>query len=341
VVIKTGETTGRELEGRKKIDPAMMLAGLNKSEGKGFTDFAAADPATYNGVTFNEMQRSDDPAFRNITKGQMRAMGGVIYFAPEFKGKNGREINLHDSKDLAAYNEWSAKKASKFGVEPLSAQTVATLSEENINRFFTKNYFDKAGISAIKDSGVQYVLFDISVNFGVGSEQKNNGMMGILEKTMQHHFPKAQGADIFEKANNVAPEELIKKIGVERIKAYDRIIVSNPAKEQFRNGWKNRTERVTKEALSGEIGGGAVASYSRHNKTYGVSGVADEEFFNTDAGFWETVMNVIKGIVKAIFGNGSEYKQAGNVPNGSTPPSQSTLPTKSASAGKNTSTPAV
>ncbi len=312
MVIKTRETLGVS-GGRKEIDPAMMLAGLQVSEGRGkFTDFDAADPATYSGVTFNEMQRSDDPAFKNITKGQMRAMGGVVYFAPEFKKKNGREINIMDSHDLAEYNAWVNEKAGKYGTEPLKMETVQTLSEENINRFYTKNYFEKSGISAIKDSGVQYVLFDISVNFGIGSEQKNNGMMGILEKTLQRHFPNAHGNNLFEKANNVAPEELIKMIGVERMAAYERIIASNPAKGQFRNGWRNRTERVTAEALSGEIGGGAVASYSRHNKTYGVNGVGDEGFFDTDSGFWKMVLGVIKGIVKAIFGGEHESQQAGN-----------------------------
>ncbi len=288
----------------KQLSYTDMLAGIHLSEGKKqFSDYGKADPATYNGITLNAMQASDDENFRKITSGQMRAMGGVIHFAKEFKKNNNREIDLNKAEDLAAYNEWSAKKTNNK-VEALKAETVQTLSEENINNFYVKNYFDKAGISNVKHSGVQYVLFDMSVNFGIGSESKNNGMKGILERTLSKHFPNAKGNDIFEKANNVDAKQLIVKIGEERINSYDRIIKSNPLKAQFRNGWMNRTERVTQEALSGEIvAGGAlptVRRFSSRNKTYGISGVADEDFFDTEPSFWKSILNLFKGVLEGL-----------------------------------------
>ncbi|MEZ5690780.1 MAG: glycosyl hydrolase 108 family protein [Rickettsiales bacterium] len=299
------------MENGNNLDISGMLARVNDSErGKNvkfaFSNHGAADPATYNGVTIDTMRQSNDPAFRKITEAQMKAMGGVAYFAPVFEKEHGREINIKNEEDLAAYNRWSLQKAGKHGVEPLKMETVNTLSEENINKFFVENYFDKAGINAVKDNRVQYVLFDMSINFGAGSEKRNNGMAGILKRTLDKDFPEATGNNIFERANNVDGRELIKSLAEERLATYERIIEKNPLKAEFRNGWRNRTKNVTEQALNEEFNvadlgsENTVSRYSKRNKTYGVSGIADGSFFDADSSFWQSILGIVKDLIAAI-----------------------------------------
>ncbi len=284
-----------------------ILGRLAKSEGDGkFTDFRSADPPTYSGVTLNAMREYGGENFKKITVEQMRAMGGVIYFAPEFKKEHGYEIDITNTKHLAEYNAWSAKKAGKYGAEPLKAETAETLSKKSLNSFNIEHFFERANLSDIKHNGLQYVLFDISVNSGIGSEKRNNGMKGILSRTISKYFPNAEGDSLFEKANNVNPNTLIERIGEERLATYKQIIAKNPEKNLFRDGWINRTHEVTRDALGEDIrvhGGGAdktVASYYKRNKTYGIQGVGSEEFFDTDPSFWKSILNLFKGVLEGL-----------------------------------------
>jgi hypothetical protein len=117
------------------------------------------------------------------------------------------------------------------------------LTREEATIIYKSEFWDKARADELP-AGVGHVVFDMTVNHGPDNAAR------ILQKALGIKTTKKINDTTIEAANKMAPEELIRRIHTARQAMYNNIVARKPSQKKFANGWQNRNDNVTAEALA-------------------------------------------------------------------------------------------
>lgn len=119
----------------------------------------------------------------------------------------------------------------------VSNQDMRDLTAEKIEPFYKRRYWD-ATLCDSMPSGVDYLVFDLAVNAGVGRSAKT------LQSAVGATPDGAIGPLTLAAVSKFTPEQIIERFTQEKIQFYKDL--NNPTYEQ---GWLNRAAEVKKRAL--------------------------------------------------------------------------------------------
>jgi lysozyme family protein len=164
--------------------------------------------------------------FEYSLKQVLKSEGG--YTGPSgLKGDSGGETNMGVTK--AAWSTWLKR--------PIADGEMAKLTVEDVTPFYKALYWDKSSCNQLP-TGVDYALFDASVNMGVGQAIR------LLQRAIGCVPDAVIGNKTIEQIHNNNNEELIDKFSDQKITFYKNL--SNfPT---FGKGWLSRVETVRKAA---------------------------------------------------------------------------------------------
>lgn len=116
-------------------------------------------------------------------------------------------------------------------------EAMRSLTLEDVKPLYRKNYWDAVDGDSLP-SGVDYAVFDVAVNSGVGRAAK------FLQQAVGVEADGQIGPHTLSEVNAQVPEEIAIKVCDTRM----RFLESLPTFEAFGHGWTNRVESV--KALS-------------------------------------------------------------------------------------------
>ena len=126
--------------------------------------------------------------------------------------EGGYSNNKYDKGGETNYGITQKTYSSYLKKQNLQNKTVKTITKEEATKIYYEEYWLLAGVNKINDFKLAYLLFDSSVNHGVGAAKK-------MYKNSQANFDKF--------------------INLRREK-YLSIVKNNPSQKIFLKGWLNR-----------------------------------------------------------------------------------------------------
>ena len=146
---------------------------------------------------------------------------------------HGGETNLGVTK--AAWAEYMGR--------PIADGEMKALTPDIVKPFYKIRYWDKCKCDSLP-SGVDYVVFDLAVNGGVGRGAK------MLQTVVGVNADGAIGPATLAAlaALKDDPKVLIGKMSQYKESFYKAIVASKPDQEKFLKGWLNRIQSVQKTA---------------------------------------------------------------------------------------------
>ena len=133
---------------------------------------------------------------------------------------------------LSVYQAWK-------GNPHISKEDLRNISDQEVADIYKQNYWDKVKGDDLP-SGVDYAVFDASVNMGVGRASK------LIQTAVGVPADGVIGNQTVQAIKNANPIELINKFSAEK----DAFYKSLPTFGTFGKGWLNRVAKVQTEALS-------------------------------------------------------------------------------------------
>ena len=133
---------------------------------------------------------------------------------------------------LSTYRSWK-------GNPHISKEDLRNISDQEVADIYKQNYWDKIKGDDLP-SGVDYAVFDASVNMGVGRASK------LIQTAVGVPADGVIGNQTLQAIKNANPIELINKFSAEK----DAFYKSLPTFGTFGKGWLNRVAKVQTEALS-------------------------------------------------------------------------------------------
>lgn len=138
--------------------------------------------------------------------------------------------------------------ATNFGVtqavyeswvdEPVTVDDMKALTVEDVTPIYKRNYWDRSKCDALP-SGVDFAVFDLSVNGGVGRGAK------MLQKVVGVTQDGAIGPQTLRAVSEMDPIDIIENYAVER-EAFYRRLKTFPT---FGRGWLRRNEETREAAI--------------------------------------------------------------------------------------------
>ena len=133
---------------------------------------------------------------------------------------------------LSTYQKWK-------GNPHITKQDLKNISDQEVSDIYKQNYWDKIKGDDLP-SGVDYAVFDASVNMGVGRAAK------LIQEAAGVTADGVIGNGTLQAIKNANPTALIDKFSAEK----DAFYKSLPTFNTFGKGWLNRVAKVQTEALS-------------------------------------------------------------------------------------------
>jgi len=140
----------------------------------------------------------------------------------------GGMTNLGVTKKV--YEEWVGYEVDK--------QDMMKLQKTDVSPIYKKNYWDRVKCDDLP-IGVNYVIFDMSVNHGTGRASK------FLQKVVGAEVDGAIGSKTLSKVEKMNNMDIIEALCLEREDFYRNLNHF----DTFGNGWLNRNNEVKDKAL--------------------------------------------------------------------------------------------
>jgi lysozyme family protein len=125
---------------------------------------------------------------------------------------------------------------------PIADGEMAKLTVEDVTPFYKALYWDKARCSELP-LGVDYCVFDASVNAGVG------GGIKLLQKAIGCVPDGSIGPNTMKAIQEADAKGIIEKFATAKEEFYHEIVEHKPDQVKYLNGWLDRVKRVKTTAL--------------------------------------------------------------------------------------------
>jgi lysozyme family protein len=160
----------------------------------------------------------------------LKSEGG--YTGPKgLKGDPGGETNMGVTK--AAWSTWLKR--------PIADGEMANLTVADITPFYKALYWDKSYCNQLP-TGIDYMVFDASVNMGVGQSIR------LLQRSLGCVPDGVIGPNTIKMINQSKVSDMIDKLSAQKEMFYRSLALFHT----FGKGWLNRVERV-KQIAKGMI----------------------------------------------------------------------------------------
>ncbi len=155
------------------------------------------------------------------------------------KSEGGFVNDPHDSGGMTNLGV-TARVWSDYTKKPATEAVIRALTKVDVAPLYRKYYWDVTRCSALPD-GVDYLVFDMAVNMGVGKAAR------ILQEALGVKEDGMIGMKTLDEVNRVEAAELIKRLSDLKKKFYRSLLTF----DTFGNGWLARAEHV--ESISLEM----------------------------------------------------------------------------------------
>tara|TARA_Y100000114_G_C11748324_1_gene322864 strand:- start:901 stop:1413 length:513 start_codon:yes stop_codon:yes gene_type:complete len=139
----------------------------------------------------------------------------------------GGMTNLGVTKKV--YENWVGREVNK--------QDMMALTADDVKPIYHKNYWQRCKCDELP-IGVDYVVFDMSVNHGVGRASR------FLQKIVGATIDGAIGNETLSKVKEMPRSEIVNKLCLQREKFYKKLKTF----DVFGKGWLRRNEEVKQTA---------------------------------------------------------------------------------------------
>ncbi len=131
----------------------------------------------------------------------------------------------------------------EFVGHPVSEADMRALTPEKVAPMYKIKYWNPS-YCEVMPRGLDYLLFDFSVNAGVGRSVKTlQGVIGVVADGVI-------GPRTREAINNANAKDLVTKFSDARADFYQGIVARKPDQARFIKGWLNRVEEARAMALA-------------------------------------------------------------------------------------------
>ena len=130
----------------------------------------------------------------------------------------------------------------EFVGHPVSENDMRTLTVEKVSKLYKQRYWDRVQADKLP-KGVDYVVFDFSINAGVGRAVKT------LQSTVGSNPDGIIGNQTLARINGTDPKVLVQQYSDARVDFYQGIVARKPDQARFIKGWLNRVEDSRRTAL--------------------------------------------------------------------------------------------
>jgi len=134
-----------------------------------------------------------------------------------------------------------------FGLDPSDTSLIQHITKEQVDEYYIKTRFEQNGLDKINSAKVINAIFDQSVL--TPSLVKKNIKRALNALDSNNNFPLNNSefsAEEITAINHANEDALVEKFVEYQNEYYDSLVISNPARNnQYINGWKNRTARLT------------------------------------------------------------------------------------------------
>ena len=163
-------------------------------------------------------------------------------FAEVLKSEGGYVNDLHDHGGETNLGVTKAAWAEYMG-RPIADGEMKALTPDIVKPFYKIRYWDKCKCDSLP-TGVDYMVFDLAVNGGVGRGAK------MLQTVVGVNADGAIGPATLAAlaALKDDPKVLIGKMSQYKESFYKAIVAAKPDQEKFLKGWLNRIQSVQKTA---------------------------------------------------------------------------------------------
>jgi len=151
-------------------------------------------------------------------------------------GLEGGEVD--DKTDKGGHTKYGISQTAYPDVD------IASLTIDEAKAIYKRDYWDKCKCDELP-SGIDFLVFDFSVNSGTGTAIKT--LQKVLNKYVANIVPDGFIGHMTIDAADKCGKAIIKDLLNERRIFYDKLVTLHPEQEKFHKGWMARVDKLQEE----------------------------------------------------------------------------------------------